>query len=226
MTGARGLPTPPDGTAPGLFGVHPAIVTNLVDQKRLGRVEVRFPWLGEDGDRDVRAWATLCSPYADDGHGFQALPEVGSEVLVAFEAGNPRRPYIIGSTWNGRERQPVAPSRANNIRVLRSRAGSRLEFDDTRGAEKVTVATRSGHRMVLDEGANSVTVRHRNGCTIVLTAAGAIEVRATSSVDITAPSVNVHTPVAAFDGIITCTTLQTSAAVCSPAYTPGAGNVW
>ncbi|WP_206058247.1 phage baseplate assembly protein V, partial [Nonomuraea zeae] len=97
----------PDGSAPSYFGVYPAIVTDLVDPDKLGRVEVRYPWLGDDGDRDVRAWATLCSPYADDGQGLQILPEVGSQVVVGFEAGNPRRPYVLGSAWNGRAATPI-----------------------------------------------------------------------------------------------------------------------
>ena len=44
----------PDGGAQGYFGLYPAIVTDLVDPERLGRIQVKLPWLGEDGDRDVR----------------------------------------------------------------------------------------------------------------------------------------------------------------------------
>ena len=142
-----GLPTPVDGSAPGYFGVYPAIVTNLVDPDRLGRIEVRFPWLGTDGDQDVRAWATLCTPYADGDQGLQILPEVDSQVVVAFEAGNLRRPYIVGCDLERHEpRCRTTPTTANNIRMLRTRAGSRLEFDDGPGAAKVTVKRRTGTR--------------------------------------------------------------------------------
>ena len=116
-------------------------MTDLVDPDSLGRIEVRFPFLGTDGDRDVRAWATLCTPYADDDQGLAILPEVGSQVVVAFEAGNLRRPYIVGCAWNGTAALPHDPEQANNIRVLRTRADSRLEFDDTAGAAKVTITT-------------------------------------------------------------------------------------
>ena len=129
------------------------MVTDIVDPDRLGRIEVRFPTLGNDGDRDVRAWATLCSPYADDDQGLEILPEVGSQVVVAFEAGDLRRPYVLGAAWNGTARQPRSPNTANNIRVLRSRGHSEIEFDDTRGAEKVSITTERGHRVVLDSGA-------------------------------------------------------------------------
>ncbi len=109
-------------------------MTDLVDADSLGRIEVRFPFLGSDGDRDVRAWATLCTPYADDNQGLAILPEVGSQVVVAFEAGNLRRPYIVGCAWNGTTTLPHDPEQANNIRLLRTRADSRLEFDDSAGA--------------------------------------------------------------------------------------------
>ena len=116
------LPQPADGSAPGYYGVYPAIVTDLVDEESLGRIEVRFPFLGSEGDRDVRAWATLCTPYADNNQGLAILPEVGSQVVVAFEAGNLRRPYIVGCAWNGTTTLPHDPEQANNIRLLRTRA--------------------------------------------------------------------------------------------------------
>ena len=163
------LPAPADGSAPGFYGVYPAIVTDLVDPDSLGRIEVRFPFLGADGDRDVRAWATLCTPYADDNQGLAILPEVDSQVVVAFEAGNLRRPYIVGSAWNGTTTLPHDPEQANNIRLLRTRADSRLEFDDTAGAPKITVSTASGHEVVLDDGAREITIRHATGCVVRLT---------------------------------------------------------
>ncbi|MET8625812.1 phage baseplate assembly protein V [Kitasatospora sp. NPDC004669] len=219
------LPGPSDGAAPGYHGAYPALVTNIVDEQKLGRIEVRFPWLGRDGDRDVRAWATLCSPYADDDQGLLVLPEVGSQVVVVFEAGNLRRPYILGAAWNGRESLPHDPEAANNIRLLRSRADSRLEFDDTGGAAKVRITMASGHEVSLDDAAQTVTVRHATGCEIRLTATS-VEVRANLSVDVTAPMVKVDAPMATFSGIVQVGTLVAEQMVMSPAYTPGVGNIW
>lgn len=220
------LPAPADGSAPGYFGVYPAIVTDLVDPDRLGRVEVRFPWLGAAGDRDVRAWATLCTPYADKDQGLAILPEVQSQVVVAFEAGNLRRPYIVGAAWNGQAGLPHDPERANNIRLLRTRSDSRLEFDDTGGAEKVSITMRSGHEVVLDSGASEVTVRHAGGTVIRLTAAGGVEITANSTVDVRALAVNVTAPMSTFSGVVQCKSLIADALVMSPAYTPGVGNLW
>jgi uncharacterized protein involved in type VI secretion and phage assembly len=217
---------PLDGGAQRHFGVYPAIVTDVVDPERLGRIEVKLPWLGLRGDAEVRLWATLCTPYADDEQGFQMLPSVDTQVVVAFEAGELRRPYVIGSCWNGREHLPSPPASANDKRLIRTRSGSLLEFDDKPGGATVTLSMRGGHQLVLDEAFDDVTLSHANGASVSIDASGRIHVSANASVEVRAPELNVHAPVANFDGLVTCTTIQCSAGVVSPSYTPGAGNVW
>ncbi|RKZ62528.1 MAG: hypothetical protein DRQ44_10905 [Gammaproteobacteria bacterium] len=214
-----------DGGQQAYYGVYPAIVTDIVDPDGLGRIEVKFPWLGNDGDSDVRAWATLLSPYADNEQGFQVLPETESQVVVAFEAGNLRRPYIMGSCWNGVEALPQAAEEANNIRVIKTRSNSILEFDDTQGAAKITLQMESGHKLVLDDSERTVTLSHADGHVITFTAAGVVEIKGNTSVDIQAPILNVKAPLANFDGIINCQTLIASVLVTSPTYTPGVGNI-
>lgn len=221
-----GTPDSHDGGTPSrrLFGLYPAIVTDIVDPDSLGRVQVSFPWLGDTG-RDVRAWARLVSLYADRDQGWQILPEVDSEVIVAFEAGAIERPYVVGAVWNGVESLPQSAEAANNKRLLKTRSGTLLEFDDTDGAAKVTLEMQSGHKLVLDDAAQSVTLKHSNGCELVMNVAGQVKITATSTVEVTASAVNVHAPMATFDGIVQCQTLITQGVV-SPLYTPGAGNVW
>jgi uncharacterized protein involved in type VI secretion and phage assembly len=215
----------PDGEALRHFGVYPAIVTDIVDPKNLGRIEVKFPWLGKDGAR-VRAWATLLTPYADDDQGFEMLPSEGTQVVVVFEAGELWRPYIVGSCWNGKEKLPQDPAKPNNIRVIKTRSGSKLEFDDTEGAEKVTVSMKQGHQLVLDNGANEIQLTHADGSIIRFTAGGQIEIQANATVEVTASALNVHAATATFDGVINCTTLTASSSVVSPVFTPAAGNIW
>jgi uncharacterized protein involved in type VI secretion and phage assembly len=215
----------PDGMASRHFGVYPAIVTDIVDPESLGRIQLRFPWLGSMGE-SVRAWATLCTPYADDDQGIEILPSVDTQVVVAFEAGDLRRPYILGACWNGRESLPDSPAAPNNKRLWKTRAASLLEFDDTDGAEKITLSTDSGHKVVLDNSAQEVKVTHSNGSVITFTAGGQIQLQANATVEITASALNVHCATATFDGLINCTTLIASSAVVSPSYTPGAGNIW
>jgi uncharacterized protein involved in type VI secretion and phage assembly len=216
-----------DGDARRHFGVYPAIVTDIVDPESLGRIQVKFPWLGNDGGgQDVRAWVTLCTPYADDDQGIEILPAVDTQVIVAFEFGDLRRGYIIGSCWNGREAQPTSPESQNNKRLWKTRSGSLLEFDDTAGAEKITLSTKSGHTLVMDNGAQEVKLKHSNGCVITFNAGGQIQIQANATVEITASALNVHCAAAVFDGTVTCTTLIAQSGVVSPSYTPGAGNIW
>ena len=71
----------------------------------------------------------------------------------------------------------------------------------------------------------SVTLKHSNGCELVINAAGQVKITANSTVEISASAVNVHAPMVKCDGVVKCTTLITQSVI-SPLYTPGAGNVW
>jgi uncharacterized protein involved in type VI secretion and phage assembly len=206
------------------YGLYPALVVDLVDPDSRGRIKVKFPGFGSDGD-GVTEWATLLTPYADDNQGFEILPEVNSQVVVAFAAGDPRLPYIVGACWNGRTTLPEAAQSANNLRTLKTRSGSMLQFDDTQGAAKVTLSMQSGHEVVLDDAAQEMRVKHSNGCEIVMNAAGQVRITANSTVEITASAVNVHAPTVMCDGLVQCQTLIATSVV-SSSYTPGAGNIW
>lgn len=217
-------PTPTRGRRePSYFGVYRALVTNIQDPDNRGRVQLRLPALAAD---DLLPWATLCTPYADNDQGLVILPEVGSQVVVAFEAGDMHRPYVVGSIWSGHLPLPHGPQSSNNIRMLRTRGDSRLEFDDAAAGPKISMTTHSGHQVVLDAKASEVTITHSTGSTIRLTAGGSIEITANSAVNVTAPSVNVDAPISTFSGVVSCETLVASVGVVSPSYTPGAGNIW
>src|SRR5271170_858207 len=80
------------------YGVAVGIVSNNKDPMNLGRVRMKFPWLSDDHESD---WTRMASLMAGPGRGAYFLPEVNDEVLVAFEHGDVRRPYVIGGMWNG-----------------------------------------------------------------------------------------------------------------------------
>ncbi len=74
------------------------LVTNNQDDKNMGRVRVQYPSLGPDAEG---AWAPIASVSAGNARGVMMLPQVGEEVLVGFEHGDTRRPYVLGSLFNG-----------------------------------------------------------------------------------------------------------------------------
>jgi len=208
--------------APSYFGLYPAIVANIVDPENQGRIQVK---LAIAGSKAALAWARLVTPYAGADQGIEILPDVDSEVVVAFQAGDLRYPYVVGACWNGGAPPPVSAEPANNKRVWKSRAKSLFEFDDTAKAEKITLSTQSGHRLVLSNATQDVKLVHANGSVIMLTADGRVQIRANATVEIASPALNVHCATASFDGIVKCTTLIATSGVVSPAYTPGVGNL-
>jgi hypothetical protein len=131
----------------------------------------------------------------------------------------------VGCAWNGTAALPQTPESANNIRLLRSRANSRLEFDDTDSAPKMTLRTRSGHEIVIDDGGSEITVHHAGGCQVTLTATS-VEVNANVDVSVNAVMVDVTAPISTFSGVVKAQTMVAESFVISPAYTPGAGNIW
>jgi phage protein D len=74
------------------------VVTNNDDPDKMGRVRVKFPGLDE---RQEGWWARVASTSASGKRGLMMMPLVDDEVVVGFEHGDPRRPFVLGSLWNG-----------------------------------------------------------------------------------------------------------------------------
>ena len=165
-----------------LKGVAVAVVTDNKDPDVLCRVKVRYPW--HDGMRETY-WARLAMPMAGNDRGVVLIPEVGDEVLVAFERGDLRSPYVLGALWNGNDKPPLANADGkNDKRIIKSRKGHSLLFDDgEHGAVKVAHA--DGRRVVLDDdgirvedaAGNQIKIESASG-TMSIQANGALTIRA------------------------------------------------
>ena len=126
------------------FGVEIAIVTNVKDPDKLGRVKVCFPRLPGKPESD---WCRVAQPAAGAGRGFYWLPHVNDEVLIAFERGEAHRPYIIGSLWNGKDKPMQAAYTDENTTVMiQTRSGHQVTLDDKKDNEKIVIADKSGKR--------------------------------------------------------------------------------
>jgi uncharacterized protein involved in type VI secretion and phage assembly len=137
-----------------VYGVTLGIVTDIDDTKNLGRVKLRFPWLS---NRVESAWARIATPWGGQRRGSYFLPEVEDEVLVAFRHGDLSYPYVLGFVWSEKDPPPEETPKANR-RELRSKRDSQLVFDDTEGKESLTMRTRNGYLVSVDEGAKRVRV--------------------------------------------------------------------
>ena len=74
------------------------------------------------------------------------------EVLVAFDAGDIRRPYVIGALWNDTDSPPATMDANNTRKLLRSRSGVQITLDDQDGQESILVETPGGQRLLLKGG--------------------------------------------------------------------------
>lgn len=127
-----------------MFGVEIAIVTNVKDDQKLGRVKVCFPRLP---GKPESSWVRVVQPAAGAGRGFYWLPEVNDEVLVAFERGEAHTPYVVGSLWNGKDKpMKDAYTDENTTRMIMTKSGHKIILDDKKDAEKIIIADKSGKR--------------------------------------------------------------------------------
>lgn len=180
-----------------LKGVAVGLVTQNKDEKGLCRVKVRFPW--HEKPRESH-WARLAMPMAGKDRGFVTIPEVGDEVLVAFEREDLRFPYILGTLWNGEDTPPADNKDGkNDKRIFKSRKKHYLLLDDgTKGV--VELAHEKGRKIVLDdsgfsvedEKGNRVKVDSNSGAMTIeakgrlVLKAASISIEATGTIDIKA----------------------------------------
>ena len=136
-------------------------------------MKLTFPWLSDDYVSD---WARTVQPGAGKDRGALVLPEVGDEVLVGFEQGDFRRPYVLGGLYNGVDKPKAGPvdavdggSGAINRRSLVSRSGHRLDLLDEDGGPEGVVGRRpatTSCKFVLDATGTAVTL-HSDGTVLV-----------------------------------------------------------
>jgi uncharacterized protein involved in type VI secretion and phage assembly len=153
MSGSDGMAgSPTDGTDR-YFGVVVGIVTNVNDPDHIGQVEIKLPWY-RDG---YRKWARVAQFYAGKGFGSTWVPEKHGEVLVAFDRGYLRSPYVIGCLHGKVDTPPHSRTASSDIRTLRTPAGSELRFDETKGV--ITLKTPKGTSVELAEKSGEITIK-------------------------------------------------------------------
>lgn len=214
-------------------GVYPAVVVDNIDPQQSGRVEVQLPLLVDPVAKNYAAWARIATMMAGNQRGTWFIPDKGDEVLVAFEGGDPRRPYVIGALWNSRDLPPeqMDAAGANNLKVIRSRQGLKVTLDDQDGQESLSIETPGGQSIILKDGPGSITITDSSGNTITLETSG-ISVASSSKlsinasvIEISAGMLTVNAGMSRFSGVVQCDTLIANSVV-SASYSPGAGNIW
>jgi len=151
---------PASAAGPPIYGVVVAQVTNNDDPDKVGRVKLKFPWLSDSYESD---WARMMQIGAGPDSGVLFLPEVNDEVLVAFEFGDVRRPFVVGALFNGRDKPRLGDGLLDNGKVKRrgvvSRKGHRLVFMDDANKSGIALISSNGNiRISLNETKNEIHV--------------------------------------------------------------------
>jgi uncharacterized protein involved in type VI secretion and phage assembly len=152
------------------YGVVVGIVTNNKDDSGAYRVKVRFPWL-PNGDESGQGsqesdWCRVTTFMAGNGMGFNCLPEVGDEVLVAFEHGDFQRPYVIGSLWNKNDKAILDNKDGkNNSRSWKTRCGHEMTFYDDKDGSKnsILIKSKGGAQIFIDDDKKTVFISDQSG---------------------------------------------------------------
>ena len=223
----------PAGLGGRWYGVFPAIVVDIKDPDGQGRVKITLPWSPDTNGSRYEVWARLATMMAGNNRGSWFIPDTNDEVLVAFEGGDPRRPYVIGALWNGSDSPPETMDGAGNNykKVLRSRNGVKITLDDTDGREQLILETPGGQKLTMKDGPGSVEIVDSNGNSvklepsgITITASAKVTINA-AQVEVSAGMVTVNAGMSKFSGVVQADTIISNSVI-SASYTPGAGNIW
>ena len=176
-------PSAPDDKR--IYGVAVAEVLENCDLNNQGRVKVRLSWLP-----GYEPWARVAAPMAGMKSGAYFMPQPGDEVLVAFNHGDVRDVFVVGSMWNGRNKTPVnASTDARSKWVLRTPAGHELVFDDT--AMSITITSAGGPFVTLKKDGIDITMAKDKKTSLSFDLSGNVTLKAASSITLDAPTINV-----------------------------------
>jgi len=121
------------------------IVTDNNDPDSQGRIQATVPELFA---AESTGWAMPCVPYAPAGHGFLVLPEIGDNVWIEFEAGDPSRPIWSGCWWPANQAASIS---SPSVKILETAAGNRITLDDSSGSESISLQDKNGSSVTLDQ---------------------------------------------------------------------------
>lgn len=173
-----------------LTGAAVGVVTDNQDPDGLARVRVRLSWQ-EQGATSF--WARTAMPMAGKGRGFYVVPDIGDEVLVTAEQGNPSRLYVLGVLWNGKDLPPAANDDGkNNTRLLKTRSGHELRFNDDDAAPEIEVKLADGKRLTFHQDGITLDDARKNSITIS-SADSTVTITAGQKLRLEAPQIEIRT---------------------------------
>ena len=198
------------------YGIYPAVVSDIKDPKKLGRVKLTLPWLSAEYVTD---WARVMQLGAGENVGLQLMPRPKDEVVVAFENGQLDSPFVLGSVFGKNSGKISNDKIVENgqpvVAALTTKAGHQLIFDDSADSSSITLRTTNGDSCAIElDAKKGITITTKGDRDVVIKsgssvhvttekdakikakdvtvdAAGGVKIQGKSKVDVKAPNVSV-----------------------------------
>jgi len=172
-----------------VYGKYRGIVADNKDPQKRGRLKLYIPSVLADQDSD---WALPCLPYGGfDQQGMFMVPQVDAQVWVEFEEGDIHRPIWVGTFWQKESDVPEDAAREEpTTRMLQTKSGHILQFDDEEGEEQfrlfhpadaemkidnkgtITLTDTSGAVLTMDAENSEIVVEDANGNIMTMDSSG------------------------------------------------------
>jgi uncharacterized protein involved in type VI secretion and phage assembly len=135
-------------------GVVVGLVT-AVDEQIPGRVKVHFSAFEESHETD---WIRIATTMAGGNRGTFFMPEVNDEVLVAFERGDVRFPFVVGFLWNGQDQPPADHVRLRRIQSVNGHTISFIDATEDHGSKgALVIEDAHGNRITMSNSKMTIT---------------------------------------------------------------------
>ena len=142
-----------------------ATVKENNDDKGQGRVKVAFDW---QKNGKTTNWVRVQTPNAGvsgavpKNRGWVFVPEVGDQVMVSYEHGNPDRPYVTGSVFHSGSGK--GGDKDNKVKSIITRSGNAIVFDDETGS--IVITDQTGKQLIMLDGTDAITVMAKKSITL------------------------------------------------------------
>ena len=162
-----------DGGQANINGVAIGVVKENWDEDHPGMIKAEIS-LGSSG-KNLTDWIPVAVPYAGKEFGTYFLPEIGSQVLLAFHMGDINCPIVIGSLWNQTDViPPETANEKNTVKKIKTKGGNVITISEESGKEKISIQTKGELKAELDdenqkiilqdkEGKNAISIDAQNG---------------------------------------------------------------
>ena len=175
-------------------GIVVGIVTSNKDEENCGRIKVTFPWHSDENESD---WIRISNFMAGNDRGSTFVPEIGDEVVCAFLHGDINRPICLGALHGTENKSPAKTEDGkNNIKMIKTRSGHTITFNDEQAKESLSVKSKSDHTIVFDDapGQEKITIKDKTGQNFIEinSVTNSISINSALTLDLKAANINIE----------------------------------